>query len=472
MHIIGRKAELQQLDEYMQSGKAEFVALYGRRRVGKTYLVEEYYNHRFAFNVTGVIDGTRSEQMEAFQLAMEAIGYKGKKPKTWMEAFTILGNLLENKLTKKRCVIFIDELPCFDTPKAGFIKAFGHFWNSWCQKHKEVILLVCGSATTWMVKNLIDNHGGLHNRITHEMHLSPFTLHETEALLKSNGCQWDRLSIMQAYMMLGGIPYYLNMVRKGESVSQMADRLFFAEKAEMHDEYERLFASLFRDPAPYLDIIRILATRKQGITRDEICEALGKHNNGHVKDYLTNLQKCDFIRYYYRRTKKVNKNNGLYQLVDFFSIFHNTFLTRPINDEQYWSHNLQSSTINTWNGLAFERVCMAHVAQIKKALGIQQIGTQYYSWRSKESTEGAQIDMLIERADRVINLCEMKYSMYPYALDKAESLKIRTRVGDFVAETGAKESIFPTLITTYGLRAGEHSSMMQAVVTMDDLFAE
>ena len=472
MSIIGRKTERQLLDEYMQSGKAEFVALFGRRRVGKTYLVEEYFNHHFDFSVTGVVDGSRAEQMEVFFLALQGIGYTGKRPKTWMEAFSILGSLLEPKLTKRRCVLFIDELPCFDTHKAGFITAFGHFWNSWCQKHNEVMLVVCGSATTWMVKNLIDNHGGLHNRITHEMHLSPFSLHETEELLKNNGCRWDRLSILQAYMVLGGIPYYLNMIRNGESVSQMVDRLFFAENAEMNREYERLFASLFKNPAPYLEIIRVLSKCKQGASRDEINRALKKRDNGHLTEYLTNLQNCDFVRYYYVRTKKVKKNDGLYQLVDFFSIFHNTFLVRPINDENFWSHNLKSSTVNTWNGLAFERVCMAHIPQIKKALGIQQIGTQYYSWRSKDSASGAQIDLLIERADRVINLCEVKYSVYPYALDKAESMKIRTRMGDFVAETGSTESIFATLVSTYGLRAGENNSIIQSVVTMDDLFAE
>lgn len=472
MNVIGRREELQLLDEYMQSGRAEFVALYGRRRIGKTFLIEEYFEHRFSFNVTGVIDGSRADQMEVFFLALQDIGYVGKRPKTWMEAFSILGNQLEPKLSQKRCVLFIDELPCFETHKSGFIQAFGHFWNSWCQKHNEVMLVVCGSATTWMVKNLIDNHGGLHNRITHEMHLSPFSLCETEQLLQKNGCKWDRLSILQAYMMLGGIPYYLNMIRKGESVSQMADRLFFAKNAEMHREYERLFASLFKNPAPYLEIIRVLSKCKQGASREEINQAMNKCDNGHLTEYLTNLQNCDFLRYYYVRTKKVKKNEGLYQLVDFFSIFHNTFLVRPITDEHFWSHNLKSSTVNTWNGLAFERVCMAHIPQIKKSLGIQQIGTQYYSWRSKESENGAQIDLLIERADRVINLCEVKYSLYPYALDKAESLKIRTRIGDFVAETGSSESIFATLITTYGLRAGENNSIIQSVVTMDDLFGE
>ncbi|MGN1247017.1 MAG: ATP-binding protein [Paludibacteraceae bacterium] len=471
-NIIGRKSELRLLDEYVQSEQAEFVALYGRRRVGKTFLVEEYFKHHFAFQVTGVIDGTFSEQMEVFFFALQSIGYKGKRPKTWMEAFAALSNLLEQQLKRKRCVIFIDELPCFDTHKSKFTNAFGHFWNSWCQKHKEIMLIVCGSATTWMIKNLIDSHGGLHNRITHEMHISPFNLSETESLLKRNGCKWDRLSIMQAYMMLGGIPYYLNMILKDESVAQMADRLFFAEMAEMDNEYHRLFASLFRDPAPYLDIIRVLSTCKQGLTREEICIQLGKKDNGHLSEYLINLQKCDFIRYYYTRTNKVKKNNGLYQLIDFFSIFHNTFLVRPINDEHYWSHHLQSPTINTWNGLAFERVCFAHIPQIKKALGIEQIGTQYYSWRSKNSELGAQIDLLIERADHVINLCEIKYSAYPYAVDKVENMKIRTRIGDFVSETGSKESIFTTLITVYGLRKGEYSSTIQAVVTMDDLFKE
>lgn len=471
MEIIGRKEEIRQLQAYCESGRPEFIAVYGRRRIGKTFLIDEFFHYQYSFSVSGVLDGSPTEQITAFTQALRKIGYQGDMPQSWMNAFFILSELLETRLSEnQRCTIFIDELPCFDTPRSGFIQAFSHFWNTWGQKHPQVLLIVCGSATTWMIKNIIDSHGGLHNRITHEIHLRPFTLNETESMLQSMQIHWDRLSILQIYMIMGGIPYYLSLLQKGESIVQAIDRLYFSANANLQSEYKRLFASLFREPEPYLEIMRILSTSRKGITREEMIKALGKKDNGHLSEYLQNLIKCDFIRYYFVKTKKIRKTNGFYQLTDFFTIFHNTFLTRPINDEHYWSHNLQTPLMNTWLGLAFERVCMAHIPQIKRCLGIDRIGTEYYSWRSKTSENGSQIDLLIERADRIINLCEIKYSATPYSIDKSEEMKLRIRQSDFVEETGTKYAIFPTMITTYGIRKNAYSGYIQAEVTLDDLF--
>ena len=471
MNLIGRKHEIMQLQDFYNSGRAEFVALYGRRRVGKTFLIDEFFDRQYAFSVSGILGGAHIEQMSAFVLAMRQIGYQGELFDSWLDAFFTLGQLLEKRLVaNQRCVIFIDELPCFDTPRTGFINAFSHFWNTWAQKHSEVLLIVCGSATTWMTKNIIDSYGGLHNRITREMHLHPFTLAETEQMLRSMQINWDRLSILHIYMIMGGVPYYLSLLNQGESVAQAVDRLCFSANASLQTEYKRLFASLFKSPEPYLDIVQVLSITKKGMSRDDILRALGRKDNGHVSEYLQNLIKCDFVRYYFVKTKKVKKTDGLYQLVDFFTIFHNTFLSRPITDEHYWSHNLQTSLMNTWLGLAYERVCMAHILQIKRALGIDRIAAEYYSWRSKESADGAQIDLLIERADRVINLCEVKYSAGRYSLSKEEEMKLRIRMGDFVEETGSKQAIFPTLITTFGLKPNMHSGIVQSEVVLDDLF--
>ena len=469
--LYGRQEEVKVLEGLYHSGKAEFIAVYGRRRVGKTYLIDTFFEQQYAFSVTGVIDGKRSEEMFVFTQSMRKIGYQGPMPKTWMEAFSELSDLLERKLVaKERMVLFIDELPCFDTPKAGFLRAFDHFWNSWGSKHKEVILIVCGSATTWMIDNLVDSHAGLHNRLTQEIHLHPFQLHETEVMLNAMEIGLDRLSILQLYMVLGGIPYYLSLLRQGESVIQAIDRLFFSENAPLRNEYARLFASLFRRPEPYLEIMRVLSAHRQGVTREEIATALGMHENGHLSDYLKNLIKCDFVRFYHMRTKNVKISHGLYQLTDFFVIFYNTFMRKDVTDEHYWAHHLLSNTANNWHGLAFERVCMGHIPQIKQALGITGIGTEYYSWRSKESSEGAQVDLILERADRVINLCEIKYSTEQYALDKDEDLKIRNRMGDFKAETETKYAVLPVLVSTYGMKRNSYSGGIHWQVTMDELF--
>ena len=471
--MVGRKNELTDMQSYYDSGRAEFVALYGRRRVGKTYLVNQFFNMHYDFFITGVIDGDKSEQVAAFTQGLRAIGYTGRVPKKWMEAFFLLEDILEkNMQADKRCVIFIDELPCFDTPKAGFVKALGHFWNSWAQQHKNVMLVVCGSATSWMIKNIIDNHGGLHNRITHEMHLHPFNLYETEQMLLSRGIHWERLSIMQIYMALGGIPYYLELLKPTDSATSAIDRLFFGRDATMANEYDRLFQSLFKDPAPYLEIIRALSRERQGVTREEILNRTKMTDNGHFSDYLANLIKCDFIRYYFVKNTKIKKNDGLYQLTDMFVIFHNTFLSKPVTEEHFWSTHINTPQINNWYGLSFERVCMAHIPQIKHALGIDRIGVEYYSWRSKDSAEGAQIDLLLERADRIINLCEMKFSTSEIAIDKKEDLKLRNRQTAFGTETGTRYAIVPVLVTTYGLKANMYSGGICQQVTMDDLYKD
>lgn len=473
MEIVGRKHEISMMEQFHQSGRPEFIALYGRRRVGKTYLVEQLYRNRLHFSVTGVIEGKRKDQETVFMNALKRTGYAGPTFKSWYEAFEILKGILDGKIRQgERCVLFIDELPCFDTIRAGFVKAFGDFWNDWCLKHPEVMLIVCGSATTWMIKNIIDSHGGLHNRITHEMHIHPFTLGETEQYLLSKGIEWDRLSIVQIYSVLGGIPYYLSLIDKNDSATLAVDHLFFGRDAELKNEYARLFNSLFKTPEPYMQIVGMLCKNRRGMTRDEISSKMPGKDNGHLSGYLDNLVECDFLRLYYvkdSKGKKLKKTGGIYQIADSFTIFHDTFLSSPTTDRHFWSNHLGSSKINNWYGLAFERICMYHIEQIKQALGISSISTEYYSWRSRQMESGAQIDMVIERADRIINVCEMKYSEAEYSIQKDEDMKLRNRVSAFREESGTKYPIHKTIVTTFGLKRNAYSTAINEVVTMDDL---
>lgn len=470
--LIGRNAERVLLEQYIESPKSEFIAIYGRRRVGKTYLITETFKNRLTFDMTGVLEGDKEDQMSSFFLSLQKAGYGGAKPNTWIEAFEALKIVLAPALAKGNAIIFIDELPCLDTPRSGLVKALDLFWNGWANRQKNIKLIVCGSATTWMVDNIIDNHGGLHDRITHELHLHPFTLGETEEYLKSNGFRWNRLSIAQAYMILGGIPYYLSLLDKGQSLTENIDRLFFSTDAELHREYDRLFKSLFRNPQPYVKIIQLLSSNRKGLTRNEISEKLGKETGGHLSKMLENLENCDFIRKYCVREKKINSKNGIYQLVDFFTRFHNDFCVKGTTDDHYWSNTLNTPKQNTWYGLAFERLCQAHIPQIKRALGIDRIHTEYYSWRSKESKPAAQVDLVIERADQITNLCEIKYSRAEYSIDSEENAKLQNRVADFERETGTRSAVNLTFITTFGLKPNAYSSDIHYRVQLDALFDE
>ena len=466
--IIGRQGEFEKLSRYMESDKGEFVAVYGRRRVGKTFLIRQYFGDKFDFYVTGIIDGSREEQMTSFNDALNAYGYSGPKAQTWMEAFGNLATLLQSKKKKgKRLVLFIDELPCFDTQNARFVHALGHFWNSQGAWINNIFLIVCGSATSWMIKNVIDNHGGLHNRITHEMHLRPFDLHDTEDYLVSRGMLWNRLSVIQIYMALGGIPYYLGMLDKTMSVAENIDALFFSDDAELRKEYPRLFKSLFKDPDNYITLINMFVECKQGLTRKEIADMPQFRDNGHLSEMLENLVNCDFLRFYNNGTKQ---NGGIYQLIDFYALFYNKFCKKRTTDDHYWRNHIDTIMMNNWYGLAYERVCMYHFRNIIHALHLDSIHTEFYSWRSKQRESGAQIDMVIERSDNVITICEVKYSKGDYLLKKSEYEKILNRINAFSEERKARKAIQPILITTFKFKKNEYSDIFSRSLTMDDLF--
>ena len=467
--IIGRESELELLDKYNKSGKSEFVALYGRRRVGKTSLVRYYFKDKFDFYVTGVLDGTKTDQEDAFYDALVKHGYVGDKPKNWKEALNALGTILEKKKRKKRCVVFIDELPCFDTEYSGFVKEFGDFWNRMASWYDNIFLMICGSATAWMIRNVIDSKGGLHNRVTHEMHLRPFDLYKTEKYVRARKGKWDRLSILQMYMALGGIPYYFSLVDFSKSAAENIDALFFSQDAELRKEFRRLYTSLYKNPEQYLDIIKVLAISREGMTRDEILKKLKLVSGKNISERLEDLVLCDFVS---RQSNGGKVNSGIYRLVDFYTLFYLTFCNSEITDRAYWRHTINTPPQNTWYGLAFERVCLCHIWQIIQSLRLDSMLTKYYSWRSKESVPGAQIDMIIERADGIINICEMKYSKSDYKHDIKDSRSLMNKVDDFVSETKTKKTIQTVLVTTYGLKMGDHADNFQKVLTMNHLFIE
>ena len=340
VQLIGRENEQGLLKKYIDSNRAEFIAVYGRRRVGKTFLVTETFKDALSFDMTGVIDGDKEDQLVSFNIALKESGYEGKRVTDWYGAFEALKEVVKKVPQNKPAIIFIDELPCLDTPRSGLVKALDLFWNGWANRQSNVKLIVCGSATTWIVDNIIDNHGGLHNRITHEMHIHPFTLHDTEAYLTTHGFKWNRLAMAQTYMVLGGIPYYLSLLDNALSLPANIDQLFFSRDAELKKEFDRLFKSLFKSPQAYVDIIQLLANNKKGLTRKEISEKLKKETGGHLSKLLVNLENCDFIRKYNVRERKINSNNGIYQLTDFYIQFYHDFCSKHTTDEQFWENSI------------------------------------------------------------------------------------------------------------------------------------
>ena len=472
--IIGRDAEIEKLGALAQSPRSEFLALFGRRRVGKTFLVNQVFKNQFAFKMTGVIEGTLSDQFTAFADAMEEFGYDmPERPKDWMSAFVMLKNALKKSAKDdERRIIFIDELPALDAENSNVAGAVGYFWNSWASLQDNVVLIICGSATSWMITNVIDSKGGLHDRLTEEMPIHPFTLREVEEYLVEHQFVWNRQMTLQAYMVFGGIPYYLSLLDNSESLVQNIDRLFFSRDTKMRREFRRLFNTLYKHPERYIDIVKALAKSRGGMTREQLAKELKCANNGHLGDKLDDLVQCDFIRKNIVREKEIKSKDAIFQLCDFFSLFYLTFVDKAEIETEYWSHHINTPAVNTWMGLAYERICMAHIPQIKRALRIDGISTLNYSWRSKTTKPAAQIDIIIERADKIVNVCEVKYCQDEYELDKEEYEKINRRRTTFINETGLRHASWLTMITTEGLKKGMYSYMIQSQVTMDDLFVQ
>jgi uncharacterized protein len=470
--ISGRDEELKLLNKLRKSDKSAFVAIYGRRRVGKTFLVRTCFEGHFAFQHTGLANAKTQQQLHRFHDSLARINPQFENsapPQNWFKAFDNLVLLLEKLDTPKK-IIFIDELPWLDTQQSSFISALEHFWNSWASARRDILLITCGSAASWMVNNLLNNHGGLHNRVTHRMRLEPFTLAECEHYFKDKMGVFDRYHLVQLYMAFGGIPFYLEQVDTSKSAAQNINDLCFTPNGALREEFSNLYASLFKKEDRYVAIIEALAQKGKGLTREELCKIAKIPAGGSVTRILNELEESSFIRRYPAFGKL--ERNHLYQLCDFFSLFHLRFIKNSSAlDKNTWINSLDSPGYHAWSGYAFEQVCLAHLDQIKEALGISGIQTNTSAWIGEHEGEKAQIDLVIDRRDQVINLFEMKFSIKDFSIDKSYAEDIRRKISIFKANTRTRKAIFFCFMTTFGLQANAYSSaLVQKELKMDDFF--
>ena len=483
--LIGRENETKLLNELYLSDSAELVALYGRRRVGKTFLVDETFEGKITFRHAGLspIDDTplsstrrksrMKDQLRHFHRSLAMQGLEGAKiPESWLEAFYMLEDLLMQKDDGvKRLLVFLDEIQWLDTPRSEFMTGLEAFWNGWACHHRNVMLIVCGSSSSWMLNKVIDNHGGLYDRVTCQIRLAPFTLHECELFFESSDVIMSRYDVAQAYMMLGGIPYYLRYFKRGMSLAQNVDSLFFAENARLGDEFDRLFSSLFSNPEVMKSIIIALDSKNRGMTRQELLSATGIANSGEFSRYLSALESGSFIMRY--SSFGNSKREDFFKLTDPFCIFWLRFVKGSTGRSVNWADISDSGTVNAWRGYAFENACWSHIPQIKMALGISGVSTTESLWSKKgdDVERGAQIDLIIARRDNIVNMCEIKFCNDEFAVDKDYHftlLRRRRLLQDIIPKRSA---IHSTLITTYGLKHNEYAGDFVRVITMDDLFA-
>lgn len=475
--FVGRHQQLTELRKIIESSKPEFVAVYGRRRVGKTFLVKEAVSNNFTFYFTASHEVSKAEQLTNFIIQLRK--YSGDEtimvPKSWFEAFDLLGKYLDSLSENLNKVLFFDELPWADTPKSGFLGAFENFWNMRCSSNSDIKVIVCGSATSWIINNVIHNRGGLHNRLTHQFIVEPFTLKESKEYFSAYGFHLSEEKIAEIYMILGGIPYYFSLLEKGESVARNVDRLFFASNAVLKNEFEKLYCALFRNPRNHLDVVRALSIKDAGLTRQDIIKKLKITGNGSLSTTLKELEECGFIRSYLPfKNKTAGKTavKTLYQLIDLYTLFYLKFVeNNEYYDSDFWTSNYRDPHLNNWRGLAFEKLCLWHVSQIKEVLGISGVSARICSWiGSNGDGQKAQIDMLIDRKDEVVNVCEMKYCAGAYSITKKYAQELEKKIAVFMSATKTKKIPVLTFITNSGLKENQYRDLAQKSLTLSQLF--
>ena len=475
MKIVGRKQEITLLKEILEEEESSFLAVYGRRRVGKTYLIREVYKDEIVFDCSGVFRATMPKQLENFWRSLNDAHPQAQpvsRPETWIEAFWQLRDYLKPLSEDTKKVIFLDEIPWFETRNSDFLGALDGFWNQFCTKRTDIVLVICGSAASWIIDKVVNSRGGLHNRLTDQLLLKPLTLGETKAFFDMKRIKLSLKDIAEIYMCVGGIPYYLKGIKSGWSVQQVLDHLFFSEKAKLKNEFHNLYAALFKNNDLHEKVVTALASKAKGLTLNEIIQISGIQNMDELTIVLEELRQCGFIRKIYPILK--TKEDSLYRLIDEYSLFYFKFLADV--DEtttRDWANISQTPVYKIWSGYAFENLCFKHTFQIKKAMGFHGIITNEYSYVSKGTggQQGIQIDLVIDRADNCVNILEVKFHNKEYEVSESYARRLLDKSTIFQEQTDIKKSVFITMLTVFGVKKNEHYLMaVTNQLLLDDLF--
>jgi uncharacterized protein len=470
--LVGREHEVKILNDLLSSDRSELVAMYGRRRIGKTFLIKQVYKKHTSFELTGLHNANLTEQLENFSEVLKKNYPHNYVPKSWLSAFKLLEEYICSLSSKKKKVIFIDEFPWLAGVNSKFLTAFENFWNVFASIRKDLVIIICGSSASYMVQKIIKNKGGLHNRITQSIRLMPFNLYETELFLRSRKINFSRYDILQLYMAIGGVPHYLDKIKPGESVAQVLDRLCFSKDGALTYEFDNVFASLFNNDDIHQNIVKSLAKIKKGVTRGRLLELLNMTSGGTVSSALEELIESGFVNRYYPYKSHIKQS--LYRLSDEFSIFYLYFIkNRKANGAGTWLTFFSSRQYSAWLGYSFESVCLKHIHSLKKELGIAAIYSENSSWISDRTNDqgGAQIDLLIDRADNIINVCEMKFSNEPFVISKKYLAELKNKLSVFKREAKSRKALLLTLVSPYGVKQNAYSlEIVQNNLTMDCLF--
>lgn len=472
--IAGRKHEIALMKKALQSPEAGLLAMYGRRRIGKTYLIEKVFAENIVFEIIGMHRASIRQQLTNFAISLAEKNHDSpyKIPENWLEAFKELRAFLEKQSKEMKQVVFFDEFPWLDGKRSGFLPAFEHFWNSWACKQPHLLVVVCGSAASWMIKKVVHNKGGLYNRITQSIRLLPFTLAETVEFLNQRNIKLSLYEITQLYMCMGGVPHYLKEVEEGMSSAQIIDKLAFKKDGLLTREFQFLYPALFDHAENHETIVRALASKRSGLTRQQLVGLIPIASGGSLTTWLYDLEESGFIEKYRPFSKK--QKESLYRLADEYSLFYLKFIEGVRSTgEVSWLSQAKSASWQSWAGYAFEGLCIKHIEAIKRALGISGLTTTQSSWwyKGNETRRGVQIDMLIDRPDNTITIIEIKFSTGPFTLSKKYAEDLRYKIQTFTQVTNTRKNVFCCMIAPYGVEKNEYYlGLVQQQLTLEDLF--
>lgn len=466
--IVSREPEKIILNSMLKSGRPEFLAIYGRRRVGKTFLINEYFKKKKCayFKITGQQKGAYKTQLKHFADSVQnllELEFEIKPPDNWDDAFRDLTKHI--KKIREPVILFFDELPWLVTSRSGLLPAMFYQWNTEWVYMNNVKLVVCGSATSWMLKNIVHGKGGKHSRLTQRINLQPFSLSESKQFLRHKRIKLDDYQLTTLYMALGGIPKYLELVNPGESATQAIDRICF--EGLLLDEFDDLFDSLFKQPEYYEAVIRYLAEHPSGVSYNELAKAVKQSSGGVFTGRLYELAQTSFIQEF---TPYGMKTKPYYRISDEYSFFYLTWIygkkTAIQHVTRYWSKQSKTQAAISWKGNTFEIVCLKHITEIIKILDLGDYVTWVGGWRyvpsasnnTSNNEKGAQIDLLIERSDNAITLCEIKFYSDQFSISKDYAKKLKDKIQVFRERTKTKKQIFLCLITSHGMKPNKYSN--------------
>ena len=493
--MIGRKKEIKLLNEICDLEESSLVAIYGRRRIGKTYLVnhmfKKYRQDCLFFEFTGAYDGDKRGQIDNFIDQVYEWFYvePSFEIKSWSDAFRFLKRTIDKEIKKRdsneKVIVFLDEVPWIDrSNKGGFLSALGYFWNTWCEPRENVVLILCGSNSSWIRDKILKNaRGSLYQRVTHQISMYPFDLKETKAyLLEQKGFMIDNKTVTDIYMIFGGVAKYLSFLNPNESSAENIDRVFFSIHGSMYREYDELFSSLFADKSDYYkSVIELLCTRRSGFSLSDISKAFNEKLGGKLRLAIAELEECGFIK---GLSKYGNSVRGVnYMIVDPYILFHhkwikgfsrNDIATLPNN---YWLHKSSSQSYAVWSGYAFEIVVMVNIRLYLNAIGRLGFFSGVYHWQhmaKSEDEQGAQIDMVVNYGNNIFDILECKYYNSEYVISKEYAKNIKNKLSMFKKYglySKQKSELRLVFLTSYGVKMNaEAHSLNISRVCLDDLF--